>query len=124
MRLGSNEALIFTSGRPAIRATKLRYYSDQSFKRLAQIAPPPKSDRIEYAPHVVDDNEEPESSTKKDAASQELQTDQQTVHVVTGKSRRVKPAPAEQLSFLKFAIEKGKDAVDAPKEEDVKERLL
>jgi type IV secretion system protein VirD4 len=39
MRLGSDEALIFTSGRPAIRATKLRYYSDPSFKRLAQIAP-------------------------------------------------------------------------------------
>ena len=89
MRLGSNEALIFTSGRPAIRATKLRYYSDPSFKRLAQIAPPPKSDRIEYAPPVVDDNEESESSTMKDAAK-ELQTDQHTVHVVTGKPRRVK----------------------------------
>ena len=36
MRLGSDEALIFTSGQPAIRATKLRYYSDPSFKRLAQ----------------------------------------------------------------------------------------
>ncbi len=123
MRLGSNEALIFTSGRPAIRAAKLRYYSDPSFKRLAEIAPPPKSDRIEYAPHLVDDNEESESSTMKDAAK-ELQTDQHTVHVVTGKPRRVKGAPAEQLSFLKFAIKNGKDAVDAPKEEGVKERLL
>ncbi len=37
MRLGSNEALIFTSGRPAIRATKLRYYSDPSFKRLRRL---------------------------------------------------------------------------------------
>ena len=123
MRLGSNESLIFTSGRPAIRATKLRYYSDPSFKRLAQIAPPPKSDRIEYAPLVVDDNEESGSSTKKDAP-EELQTDQQTVHVVTGKPRRVKPAPAEQLSFLKFAVENGEDAVEAPKEDGAKERLL
>jgi hypothetical protein len=59
----------------------------------------------------------------KDAAK-ELQTDQHTVHVVTGKPRRVKGAPAEQLSFLKLAIKNGKDAVDAPKEEGVKERLL
>jgi type IV secretion system protein VirD4 len=123
MRLGSNEALLFTSGRPAVRASKLRYYSDPSFKWLAQIAPPPKSDRIAYAPDVVDDNEQSESRTKKDAA-EELRTDQHTVHVVTGKPRRVKGAPAEQLSFLKFAIETGKDAVDAPEEEGVKERLL
>ena len=37
MRLGANEALIFTSGRPAIRATKIRYYTEPFFKRRAQI---------------------------------------------------------------------------------------
>ncbi len=31
--------------------------------------------------------------------------------VATGKVRRHKPARAEQLSFLKFAVENGKDAV-------------
>jgi type IV secretion system protein VirD4 len=123
MRLGSNEALIFTSGRPAIRATKLRYYSHPSFKRLAQIAPPGKSDRIEYAPHVFDDNGVPETSTKKDP-QEELETDQQTVHLVTNKPRRMKRASAEQLSFLKFAVENGKDTVETPKEEGAKERLL
>ena len=35
MRLGSNEALIFTSGRPAIRASKIRYYTEPFFKRRA-----------------------------------------------------------------------------------------
>jgi len=122
MRLGSNEALIFTSGRPAIRAAKLRYYSDPSFKRLAQIAPPPKSDRIEYAPHFVDDNEEPESSAEKDPP-EERQTDEQPIHVATGKPRRVKRAPA-QLSFLKCAVEHGNGTPDKSKEQDVKERLL
>jgi hypothetical protein len=36
----------------------------------------------------------------------------------------VKPAPAEQLSFLKFAVENDDGAADASKEQDVKERLL
>ena len=34
-------------------------------------------------------------------------TDQQPVRMVTGKPHHVKPAPAEQLSFLKFAVENG-----------------
>src|SRR5580704_15434054 len=96
MRLGSGEALIFTSGRPAIRAAKLRYYSDPFFKRLAQLAPPPKSDRIEYAPPVVDIMEQPKDGTQNGTPAQ-MTPDQ----VATGKVRRHKPAPAEQLSFLK-----------------------
>ena len=119
MRLGSNEALIFTSGRPAIRATKLRYYSDPSFKRLAQIAPPPKSDRIEYAPPVADGMEQP-----KDGAENGIPTQVAPDQVATGKVRRHKPAPAEQLSFLKFAVENGNGRGDKSKDQDVKERLL
>ena len=74
MRLGANEALIFTSGRPAIRATKLRYYADPSFKRLAQIAPPSKSDRIEHASASVDgratkDDTERDASERAEAPS-------------------------------------------------------
>src|SRR5260221_7514520 len=45
MRLSASEALIFTSGRPAIRSTKLRYYTEPFFKRLAEIPPPATSDR-------------------------------------------------------------------------------
>jgi len=119
MRLGSNEALIFTSGRPAIRATKLRYYSDPSFKRLAEIAPPTKSDRIEYASPVADRIEQP-----NDGAENGIPVQVAPDQVATAKVRHQKPAPAEQLSFLKFAVENGKDAVDAPKEEGAKERLL
>src|SRR5260370_32531168 len=102
MRLSSNEALIFTSGRPAIRATKLRYYADPSFKGLAQLVPPPKSDRIEYAPPVVDSMEQREDGTQNGITAQ--MTPEQ---VATGKIRRHTPAPAEQLSFLKFAAENG-----------------
>jgi type IV secretion system protein VirD4 len=119
MRLGSNEALIFTSGRPAIRATKLRYYSDPSFKRLAQIAPSPKSDRIEYALPAANGMEQPD-----DSAENGIPTEITPDRVAIGKVRRHKPAPAEQLSFLKFAVKNGKDAVEAPKEEGAKERLL
>jgi type IV secretory pathway TraG/TraD family ATPase VirD4 len=120
MRLGSNEALIFTSGGPAIRATKLRYYADPSFKRLAQLAPPLKSDRIEYAPPVADGIQQP-----KDGAENAIPAAQMTPdHVATGKARRHKPAPAEQLSFLKFAVDNENGAAHAPKEQDVKERLL
>ena len=55
-RLGSSEALIFTSGQPAIRATKLRYYPEPFFKRRAAIQPPLESDRI--ANSTTDGNRE------------------------------------------------------------------
>src|SRR3984893_17750927 len=45
-RLGSNEALIFTSGQPATRAIRTRYYTEPFFKLRAEIQPPSKSDRI------------------------------------------------------------------------------
>jgi len=40
MRLGANEALIFSSGLPAIRAGKLSYHEEPFFKRRAQLPPP------------------------------------------------------------------------------------
>ena len=46
MRMSENEGLIFTSGHPAIRATKLRYFREPLFIERARIAPPPRSDRI------------------------------------------------------------------------------
>jgi type IV secretion system protein VirD4 len=46
MRMSENEGLIFTSGHPAIRATKLRYFREPLFIERARIAPPPQSDRI------------------------------------------------------------------------------
>jgi type IV secretion system protein VirD4 len=120
MRLGAAEALIFTSGRPAIRATKLRYYADPSFKQLAQIPPPSKSDRIEHASTIAEVTEEPESDRESDTSHE-----QETEHlVVTTRSRQVKSVPAEQLSFLKFDPESSRETADAPKDDGVKERLL
>ena len=120
MRLGASEALIFTSGRPAIRATKLRYYADPSFKQLAQIPPPSKSDRIEHASTIVEVTEEPKSDRESDTSHE-----QETEHlVVTTRSRQAKSVPAEQLSFLKFPVETARVAADPPKEEGIKERLL
>ena len=122
MRLGAREALIFTSGRPAIRATKLRYYADPSFKQLAQIPPPSKSDRIEHASIIVEVTEAPKSDREKDTFD-ERETEH-LVQVVTTGSRQAKSVPAEQLSFLKFAPEISRETADAPKDDGVKERLL
>jgi type IV secretion system protein VirD4 len=123
MRLGANEALIFTSGRPAIRATKLRYYVDPSFQQLAQIVPPSKSDRIDHARDLVEGTEQAECGTVNDGP-REVKTEQQRVRVVSGKTRQVKPVGAEQLSFLKFAANNESAAPETRKDEDVKERLL
>ncbi len=126
MRLGSNEALIFTSGRPAIRARKLRYYADPEFRRLAAIAPPQRSDRlmtanIANAPDVsarVQDARETGvakpvrvSATSKEAA----------------KRKEQKPQAGEQLSFLRFAVEDAhpdQTHTDETPEAQAKERLL
>src|SRR5271167_4937948 len=46
MRMSENEGLIFTSGHPAIRATKLRYFREPLFIERARTPPPGQSDRI------------------------------------------------------------------------------
>jgi len=126
MRMGANEALIFASGRPAIRAGKLRYYADPLFKRLAEAPPPSKSDRIELA-------SEPKTANASDRATETEDATQvvdETVvpPVSTGASTpaakrpRPKSESKQQLSFLKFAIENGNG--DRAAEKDGKERLL
>ncbi|MGH7812394.1 MAG: type IV secretory system conjugative DNA transfer family protein [Candidatus Binataceae bacterium] len=101
MRLGANEALIFTSGHPTIRAEKIRYYADPIFKRLAALPPPAKSDRIEPNTAPAD---------ASDAAN---------------------PKPEEkEIAFLKFAADEGAGEPPAPDSElkavtlKGKERLL
>ena len=123
MRLGANEALIFTSGRPAIRARKLRYYADPSFKRMAEIAPPSKGDRIENVSALADCGQ-PNDDTGNEAPEQEMPQHRPAIQAANGRPRHVKPALAEQLSFLKFAVDNGNGKADASKEEGVKERLL
>ncbi len=46
MRMNENDALIFASGHPAIRATKLLYFKQPMFMERATIPPPGQSDRI------------------------------------------------------------------------------
>ena len=60
----------------------------------------------------------------KDGAENGIPAQVAPDQVATGKVRRQKPAPAEQLSFLKFAVENGNGTPDTSKEQDVKERLL
>jgi type IV secretion system protein VirD4 len=124
MRLGGNEALIFTSGRPAIRARKLRYYSEPVFQRLIAI-PPPSSDRIEQA----------EAQLKAPAKGHELDREvlNNPVDAVAGqrpsvanasvaKPRRGKAgSDGRQLSFLQAALEHDEEAPVTPER---RERLL
>ncbi len=121
MRLGSNEALIFASGRPAMRAAKLRYYTDPDFKRLAAIAPPERSDRIQV--------EQPATLSSVSARAQDARETEVSEPMrapasakQSAKQKEPKPEAGKQLSFLRFAFEDG-DTDAAPKAK-AKERLL
>ena len=122
MRLGSNEELIFASGRPTIRARKLRHYSERAFKRLAKIQPPLVSDLIER-------DTEPEAETVAPVERQSgkaVASVQKTLAptVVAAKEPAAQSQPGEQLSFLRFAIENKNGSGDAASSQDAKERLL
>jgi type IV secretion system protein VirD4 len=120
MRLGSNEALIFASGRPAIRAAKLRYYTDPDFRRLAEMAPPERSDRLTIA-------DTPTTSTISARAEEARETEATEPAQVpaTAKQPLKRKEPkrqGEQLSFLRFAVEDAER--DAAPAAQAKERLL
>ncbi len=119
LRLGPHEALIFASGRPAIRAGKLRYYAEPGFRRLAELPPPTVSDRLET----------PSAATPPPATPRDEETPEETVvepatpTVVLAQPTRHKPvksAPGEQLSFLRFTDEHS----DGATEPNNKGRLL
>jgi type IV secretory pathway TraG/TraD family ATPase VirD4 len=46
MRLSEDAALVFSTGMPTARASKLRYYKVPEFARRVQIPPPEASDRL------------------------------------------------------------------------------
>ncbi len=117
MRLGANEALIFASGRPAIRANKLRYYAQPFFKRRAEIPPPTRSARIEPAPAQT----VAESAREEDA--RETISEPPPASALPSQPANPKPESGEQLSFLKFAVKRGNHA-GVPGEHAPKERLL
>jgi len=127
MRLGGNEALIFTSGRPAIRARKLRYYNEPAYKRFTEIPPPAASDRIEQSIEGLVNEAPP--STKADRTVQVAPIDhvpEKTKSVVAtnhAKARGAKTASEpRQLSFLQAALDG--DADEAPTTAEPPERLL
>ena len=108
MRMAANEALIFASGTPAIRASKLRYYADPLFKAHAGVPAPGTSDRIKSS--VIEENGSA-NPIREAAVVEPTAAAPQT------------PTHDSQLSFLKFALE-----IDPHKEamagDDGKERLL
>jgi len=125
-RLGSREALIFTSGQPAIRATKIRYYAEPFFKRRAAIQPPSKSDRI--AGPTTD--EKAASLVTASPIANEIMPNMETpaqdqsapeTNLLAGAAI---PQPVRPLAFLKFAVDHGTDAAAVTNRGRKKERLL
>jgi len=117
MRLGGDEALIFASGRPAIRARKLRYYTDPIFECLAAIPPPQSSDRIEPAA---------DSIVVKTKARQPIRqaSDASTPTPEPNAKPQCAKAAADprQLSFLQPALNQPDE--EAPANSEQQERLL
>jgi type IV secretory pathway TraG/TraD family ATPase VirD4 len=125
-RLGSDEALIFTSGQPAIRATKIRYYTEPFFKRRAAIQPPSKSDRIANSTAVG------KAANAVTASSVSCEITQNTKSLAQDQSapetnslgKAAEPPPVAQLAFLKFALDHAADAAAIANRGRKKERLL
>ena len=128
LRLGDDEALIFTGGLPPIRATKLRHFREKLLKGLVKLRAPVASDRIERTaqpPAATPTTGEPQSESVTAAVREtSAPTFTQANPAAAAKKATPKPTAGEQLSFLKFAVENGNDCDDAPNAGDAKERLL
>jgi type IV secretion system protein VirD4 len=119
MRLGDSEALIFTGGLPPIRATKLRHFRETLLRALVKLRAPVASDRIERAAESNVRTAPPPAPQIENGRAPAQQISEAT------KPTSMNPTPraGEQLSFLKFAVERGNHAERA-NEKDAKERLL
>jgi type IV secretion system protein VirD4 len=127
MRLGSSEALIFTSGRPTIRARKLRYYNELGFVQAAAIPPPSSSDRIEQSDAAVIETASPQAPpevcVKVSEADAEIAAEPPSAgRRAAAKIRAAKSAgDPRQLSFLRSVLEQEDGAPTTPQQQ---ERLL
>ncbi|MGH7839006.1 MAG: type IV secretory system conjugative DNA transfer family protein, partial [Candidatus Binataceae bacterium] len=122
MRLGGNEALIFTSGRPAIRARKLRYHNEAMFKQLAEIGPPSKSDRIKEPADSIPQQPLPAlDATTKVETVEGISPEPRAVEQTATRKPRAAASDPRQLSFLQSALEHDDGAPVTPER---KERLL
>jgi type IV secretion system protein VirD4 len=117
MRLGPGEALIFSSGLPAIRASKLFYHEEPFFKRRAQIPPPSKSDRI-LRHAAMDKAMSPASSSAVESEASILQTPASPNVDSATKSNRQAP------TFLKIPVGRDRDSTSTKNRDRKKERLL
>ena len=118
MRLGSDEALIFSSGLPAIRAGKLLYYDDPFFKRRAAIAPPLKSDRIRQRFQTDTATTSNSSPTVEPVPSTPVSTGSTTEVQVVAKPNEQQP------TFLKVPVDRDRDPIPSRNRARRKERLL
>jgi type IV secretion system protein VirD4 len=124
-RLGSDEALIFTSGQPAIRATKIRYYTEPFFKRLATIQPPLKSDRI--ADLMFDEdvaNRIAASTVAGEIPDTETPAQEESSADVSFLAEAPIVPPASPTAFPKSAADHGNDDPVESRRERRKGRLL
>ena len=125
-RLGSSEALIFTSGQPAIRATKLRYYREPFSSDERAIQPPSKSDRVANSTTVG------KAASAVTASSVSCEIKQNTKSLAQDRpapqtnslGKAAEPQPVAQLAFLKFAVDHATDAAAITNRGRKKERLL
>jgi type IV secretory pathway TraG/TraD family ATPase VirD4 len=130
MRMSDNEALIFTSGQPAIRAAKLRYFKESLFIERAKIPPPQQSDRIiqrlitETAVEAPG-GQPPEANAAPSIAASPVPPPSQNGKPASRPSTRTEKEPEQRVLFLrtKAAAANGKvnerSATAAPETEEL-----
>jgi type IV secretion system protein VirD4 len=127
MRMNENEALIFTSGHPAIRATKLRYFKRPIFVERATIPPPSQSDRIIWsaADRLGTSSEPVPVVAARSEETHEMQEASSGKKGVVVARRRTEKAPEQRVLFLRTSDSAG-NASESGKEEPARppERLM
>ncbi|HLV93900.1 MAG TPA: type IV secretory system conjugative DNA transfer family protein [Candidatus Acidoferrales bacterium] len=126
MRLNDSEALIFASGRPAIRAAKLRYYTEPFFKQRAAIQAPLKSDRIANSTAAEKTANAVTASSVSSPITQKTKSlaEDRSAAEINSLGKAAEPQPVPQLAFLKFAVDHAGDAAAITNRGRKKERLL
>lgn len=124
MRLGSDKALIFTSGQPAIRASKIRYYTEPFLKRKAALKSPLKSDRIPAPPT---DGEKPPGvviTAPAEGGTTDTETAAETARSVNFLDKTTTEPPANECAPPKLSDDQDENDPTISKRERRKGRLL
>ncbi len=130
MRMSDNEALIFTSGQPAMRAAKLRYFKEPLFIERAKIPPPQQSDRIiqrlitETAVEAPS-GQPPEAQAALSSAASPVPPPSQNAKPASRPSTRTEKEPEQRVLFLRtkaaaaFGKVNERSATAAPETEEL-----